>query len=53
MNLLLNSNKKGSEIRPIDIMTVTINNTRSFTEQLLHTIVNNKVLSHLKEPRQF
>ena len=38
MNLILNSINSGSEILPIDKMDVTINNTLSFTQQLLHTI---------------
>ena len=50
MNLLLNSIKKGSAIHPIDNMTATVNNTRSFTQQLFHTIVNNQNLPLLKEP---
>ena len=43
MKLLLNSINKGSEICPIYQMTVTNNNTRSFSQQLLHTIFKNQM----------
>ena len=51
MNLLLNSINKVPAISPIDKMNVTVNNTWSLPQNLLHTIVNNQNLSH-KEPSQ-
>ena len=33
-------------------MTCTVNNTRYFTQKLLHKIVNNKNFPHQKEPIQ-
>ena len=45
MDLLINSINEGSATRPIDQMIVTVNNTRSLPQQLLHKIVNNQILS--------
>ena len=52
MNLIINSINKGSEMLPMDKMTVTVNNKLSLTQQLIHTIINNKNLLH-KEHSQF
>ena len=50
MKLLINSINKGSEIHPIYQMNITANNTCSFPQQLLHTIINNQNLSGRKKP---
>ena len=51
MNLLLNSINKYTEIRLMDQMTVTVNNTQPLPQHLLQIIFNNQNMSR-KEPSQ-